>query len=689
MKPASTASITDAAPGARAPAASLAEVQWPVYQPQRSSSTRAPATGDTSRQHRATVSLLTVRWRGSQNSRGELSCLKTEQQTSASSDSRSWGRTSPATSPAARATRSPCSTAPPSARRRSSSEHPEAGFVAAETYDEFVASLAKPRTAIIMVQAGKGTDAVISELVERFEPGDIIVDGGNADFHDTIRREAEIAPTGIHFVGTGISGGEEGALNGPSIMPGGSAESYETLGPILASIAAVAEGEPCVTHVGTDGAGHFVKMVHNGIEYADMQLIAEAYDLIRQGTGKSPAEIADIFAEWNTGELESYLIEITAEVLRQTDAETGQPLVDVILDEAGAKGTGAWTVQNALDLGVPVSGIAEAVFARSLSSKPAQREAAVRPARPVGAVDGRPGRRRRLRRRRAQGALRLEDRRLLAGLRRDRRGRRAVRLGHQEGRDRQDLARAAASSAPASSTASPRRTPRTPASSCSLTAPYFRDAIAETQEAWRRVVAIAARAGIPAPAFSSSLAYYDGLRADAPARLARAGPARLLRRAHLQARRQGRACSTRSGRATAPRSRPRPRRTDAGLIGGRRRCANRAGGTRATTPTTASRSRTSARSSRGSARRSRSSRAACCSTSSRAELEPRLAVVVLAIVLAIAAAVLSVVAYTRWRAQRDRDPPRPSPPVQLGAARARGRVPPRPRAVLAVLFVVA
>ncbi|HXR43955.1 MAG TPA: NADP-dependent phosphogluconate dehydrogenase, partial [Pseudolysinimonas sp.] len=255
-------------------------------------------------------------------------------------------------------------------------EHPEAGFVATKSYQEFADALSKPRAALIMVQAGKGTDAVIDELVKVFEPGDIIVDGGNALFTDTIRREKAVRETGINFVGAGISGGEEGALHGPSIMPGGSDESWVTLGPILESIAAVAEGEPCVTHVGHDGAGHFVKMIHNGIEYADMQLIAEAYDLIRRGTGKTPAEIADIFAEWNKGELESYLIEITAEVLRQVDAKTGKPLVDVILDQAGSKGTGVWTVQTALDLGIPVSGIAEAVFARSLSSKPRQREAA-------------------------------------------------------------------------------------------------------------------------------------------------------------------------------------------------------------------------------------------------------------------------------------------------------------------------
>ncbi|BDZ55835.1 6-phosphogluconate dehydrogenase, decarboxylating [Agromyces marinus] len=364
-----------------------------------------------------------------------------------------------------------------------------------------------------MVQAGKGTDAVISELVSRFEPGDIIVDGGNANFHDTIRREAEIKPTGIHFVGAGISGGEEGALNGPSIMPGGSVESYETLGPILASIAAVAEGEPCVTHIGTDGAGHFVKMVHNGIEYADMQLIAEAYDLIRRGTGKSPSEIADVFAEWNTGDLESYLIEITAEVLRQTDAATGQPLVDVILDEAGAKGTGAWTVQNALDLGVPVSGIAEAVFARSLSSKRAQREAAADLPGPDEAWTVAP----------EDTDAFIEDVRqalyaskiiaysqgfdeIIAG---------AEQYGWNVHKGEVAkiwragcIIRARFLNRIAEAYADD------PSLVALAVAPYFRDAIAGGQSAWRRVVATAAQAGIPTPAFSSSLAYYDGLRAD-------------------------------------------------------------------------------------------------------------------------------------------------------------------------------
>ncbi|WP_082513451.1 MULTISPECIES: NADP-dependent phosphogluconate dehydrogenase [unclassified Leifsonia] len=392
-------------------------------------------------------------------------------------------------------------------------EHPEAEFVPASTYAEFAASLTTPRTAIIMVQAGKGTDAVIDALTEVFEPGDIIVDGGNALFTDTIRREKAVRETGINFVGAGISGGEEGALNGPSIMPGGSDESWVTLGPILKSIAAIAEGEPCVTHVGHDGAGHFVKMVHNGIEYADMQLIGEAYDLIRRGTGKSPAEIADIFSEWNRGELESYLIEITAEVLRQVDAETGQPLVDVILDQAGAKGTGAWTVQTALDLGIPVSGIAEAVFARSLSSKPAQRAAA----------SDLPG---------PSEAWTVADADKDAFVEDVRRALYASKIvAYSQGFDeivagaeqydwdikKGDIAAIWRGGCIIRARFLNRITEAyaaDPGLVALLTAPYFAEALAGTQEAWRRVVVVAAQAGIPSPAFSSSLAYYDGLRAD-------------------------------------------------------------------------------------------------------------------------------------------------------------------------------
>ncbi|WP_457101604.1 NADP-dependent phosphogluconate dehydrogenase [Microbacterium sp. P5_E9] len=398
-------------------------------------------------------------------------------------------------------------------------EHPEAEFVSAATYEEFAASLQKPRTAIIMVKAGRPTDAVIDALVEVFEPGDIIVDGGNALFTDTIRREKAVRETGINFVGAGISGGEEGALLGPSIMPGGSDESWVTLGPILKSIAAIAEGEPCVTHIGHDGAGHFVKMVHNGIEYADMQLIAEAYDLIRRGTGKSPAEIADVFAEWNAGELESYLIEITAEVLKQTDAATGAPLVDVILDQAGAKGTGAWTVQTALNLGTPVSGIAEATFARSLSSHPEQREVSrdlPGPDASTGSATGSTGF--------AEDAdAFIEDVRLAlyaSKIVAYSQGFDEIRAGAAEYDWSIDLGavskiwrggciiRAQFLNRIADAY------DEAPALPVLLTAPYFVEALGRAQAAWRRIVSTAATVGIPAPAFSSSLSYYDGLRAD-------------------------------------------------------------------------------------------------------------------------------------------------------------------------------
>jgi 6-phosphogluconate dehydrogenase len=396
----------------------------------------------------------------------------------------------------------------PERTRKLVSEHPEAGFVASESVDDFVASLAKPRTAIIMVQAGAGTDAVISELAERFEPGDIIVDGGNANFHDTIRREKDVSARGIHFVGTGISGGEEGALNGPSIMPGGTAEAYETLGPILASIAAVAEGEPCVTHIGTDGAGHFVKMVHNGIEYADMQLIAEAYDLLRTVTGREPAEIAQVFEAWNSGDLESYLIEITAEVLRQVDASTGEPFVDIVLDQAGAKGTGSWTVQNALDLGVPVGGIAEAVFARSLSSKPAQRAAvqATISARPtVVSVDVdsfADDIRAALYASKVVAYAQGFDE-IIAG---------ATQYGWDI--DKGAVAkiwRAGCIIRAQFLNRIVEAYENDPDLETLLEDPYFAKAVADGEAAWRRVVSTAALSGVPVPGFGAALSYYDSL----------------------------------------------------------------------------------------------------------------------------------------------------------------------------------
>jgi 6-phosphogluconate dehydrogenase len=221
-----------------------------------------------------------------------------------------------------------------------------------------------------MVQAGRGTDATIQSLLPHLDQGDVLIDGGNTFFQDTIRRSNELADSGINFIGTGVSGGEEGALKGPSIMPGGQKEAYELVAPILEKISAKAEdGSPCVTYIGPDGAGHYVKMVHNGIEYGDMQLIAESYDLMQNILGLSVDEMAEIFAEWNTGELDSFLIEITADILtRKDDLGTGKPIVDVILDAAGNKGTGKWTSQSALDLGVPLPLITESVFARYISA---------------------------------------------------------------------------------------------------------------------------------------------------------------------------------------------------------------------------------------------------------------------------------------------------------------------------------
>ncbi|MEQ4923830.1 NADP-dependent phosphogluconate dehydrogenase [Proteus hauseri] len=254
-------------------------------------------------------------------------------------------------------------------------ENPGKKLVANYSIEEFVDSLEKPRRILLMVKAGEATDKTIAALTPHLDKGDILIDGGNTFFKDTIRRNRELSAQGFNFIGTGVSGGEEGALKGPSIMPGGQKEAYELVAPILEKIAAVADGEPCVTYIGADGAGHYVKMVHNGIEYGDMQLIAEAYSVLKHSLGLSNEELAEAFTEWNQGELSSYLIEITADIFRKKDDE-GKYLVDVILDEAANKGTGKWTSQSSLDLGVPVTLITESVFARYISSLKDQRVAA-------------------------------------------------------------------------------------------------------------------------------------------------------------------------------------------------------------------------------------------------------------------------------------------------------------------------
>ncbi len=384
-------------------------------------------------------------------------------------------------------------------------------FIGCESMTDFVAALERPRTVVVMVQAGAATDAVIDELTPLLERGDIIVDAGNAHYPDTIRREAALAAQGLHFVGTGVSGGEEGALNGPAIMPGGTREAYRTLGPILEAISAKVDGVPCCTYVGPGGAGHFVKMVHNGIEYADMQLIAEAYDLLRSGLGASAGEIGEIFAHWNEGDLESYLIEITAEVLQQIDAATGRPFVDIVVDQAEQKGTGRWTVHSGLDLGVPITGIAEATFARALSGAIAQREAA-RATLPAHAHDWQVADR---------GAF-IEDVRSALYA--------SKVVAYSQGFDQ--IAAASAENDWAIDRGAMARIwrggciirarflnriteafERDPSLALLLTDPYFTDAMSAGLPAWRRVVAGAAMSGAPTPVFAASLAYYDGVRA--------------------------------------------------------------------------------------------------------------------------------------------------------------------------------
>ncbi|MGC0420858.1 NADP-dependent phosphogluconate dehydrogenase [Embleya sp. AB8] len=387
----------------------------------------------------------------------------------------------------------------------------EGTFLPAETAEEFVALLERPRRLVIMVKAGAPTDAVIDEFAALLEPGDMIVDGGNAHFADTRRREAALRERGIHFVGTGISGGEEGALLGPSIMPGGSPESYAALGPILEDIAAKVDGVPCCAHMGPDGAGHFVKMVHNGIEYADMQLIAEAYDLLGRALGRQPAEIGKVFETWNAGRLESYLIEITAEILAHPDAATGKPFVEVVQDRAEQKGTGRWTVQTALDLGVPVSGIAEAVFARSLSGHTDLRTAAQSLPGPTPTILA------------GEAAARFTDdveqalyaSKIVAYAQ----GIHQIQAGSAEYDWAIDpgtvaeiwrggcIIRARFLNRIREAYGSAEQQPES-----LLTADYFRDALAGAQDSWRRVVATAAELGIPAPGFAAALAYYDGLR---------------------------------------------------------------------------------------------------------------------------------------------------------------------------------
>jgi 6-phosphogluconate dehydrogenase len=403
------------------------------------------------------------------------------------------------------------------------------GIVGAKTLEDFVKSLARPRKIIILVQAGKATDAVIDGLVPLLDQGDIIIDGGNAQWTDTIRREKTLREKGLRFIGSGVSGGEEGARFGPALMPGGDKAAYAELAPIWDAIAAkvdpktgrqlkgaapgkpVTGGVPCAAHIGENGAGHYVKMIHNGIEYGDMQMITEAYAMMKGLLGLKPAEMGAIFAEWNRGALDSFLIEITADILKQKDPVTKQPFVDIVLDTAGQKGTGKWTSVNALDMGVPAPTIAESVFARCLSAVKEERVAASKilkgpkPAKYRGAkkalVDA------------------IRDALYCSKICSYAQGFQLMREAQQEYNWRLDfgqiaqiwrggcIIRAAFLQKITEAFA------RKPGLANLLLDPYFNKTIQQAQASWRKVVALAIAHGISAPTFASALAYYDGYRA--------------------------------------------------------------------------------------------------------------------------------------------------------------------------------
>ncbi len=385
----------------------------------------------------------------------------------------------------------------------------EGDFTLARSMEELVASLERPRRILVMVKAGVSTDAVLDELLPLLDEGDIVADAGNAYWRDTVRRHDALAEKGVRFAGVGVSGGEVGALEGPSIMPGCDGDTYGELGPFLEIISAHVDDEPCCTLIGPDGSGHFVKMVHNGIEYADMQLIAETYDLLRGPAGLDPEAIADTFRAWNGTELESYLVEITAEVLAHTDSRTGRPFVDVVRDVAEQKGTGRWTVQTALDLGVPVTGIAEATMARAVSGDTARRTA-VREALEFGEEP--PG-----------GAVTVDDLRqalYAAKVVSYAQGLDMVREGSQQQGwdvDPADLARIWRDGCIIRArllgdiTEAVEEHPDAPSL---LATPTFAAAVSDRLPALRRVVTAAVGSGVPAPVFSSVLAYVDALRAE-------------------------------------------------------------------------------------------------------------------------------------------------------------------------------
>ena len=402
-------------------------------------------------------------------------------------------------------------------------EFPGRNLVPTYTLEEFVASLETPRRILMMVKAGEATDATIASLKPLLEKGDVLIDGGNTHFPDTIRRNQELAQSGLHFIGTGVSGGEEGALRGPSIMPGGQRDAYDLVEPILKQIAAKApsDGEPCVAYMGPDGAGHYVKMVHNGIEYGDMQLIAESYSVLKDVAGLTNDELGAVYTEWNQGELDSYLIEITSKIFGKKDEETGKHLVDVILDRAAQKGTGKWTSQNALDLGVPLPLITESVFARVLSSLKTERVAASKilsgPA--AAPFDGD----------RAAFVEAVRRALYLSKVISYAQGFAQLRTASEEygwNLDLGTIAKIFRAGCIIRARFLQKITDayaKDPALANLLLDPYFKDIAANYQTALRDVVVAAVKAGVPVPAFASAVAYFDSYRSERlPANLVQA-----------------------------------------------------------------------------------------------------------------------------------------------------------------------
>ena len=401
--------------------------------------------------------------------------------------------------------------------------HPDKKLVPTYTVEEFVASLEKPRRILLMVKAGEATDKTIQSLLPHLDKGDILIDGGNTFFKDTMRRNEMLANSGINFIGTGVSGGEEGALKGPAIMPGGQKDAYDLVAPILEEIAAKADdGAPCVTYVGPNGAGHYVKMVHNGIEYGDMQLIAESYDILRRVGGLTVEETAEVFKSWNTGELDSYLIEITADILTKKDPETGKPMVEVIMDTAGNKGTGKWTSQSALDLGVPLPLITESVFARYISTLKEEREVASKELSPIKVPD----------------LSNTEKQALIESVRKGlyfskimsyAQGFAQMRVASEEfdwNLNYGEIAKIFRAGCIIRAQFLQKITDafeRDPELKNLLLDKYFLYVTESYQEAVREVVVTAVQSGIPVPTFSSALAYYDSYRSEVlPANLIQA-----------------------------------------------------------------------------------------------------------------------------------------------------------------------